>query len=333
MSCGFVGNSDMYGFGIRIGFYLQWYGGIAANWLAQSEVKGLRLADSLFISATFLALIIQTPMATLQPVEIYIILLLTYGSFYFLVPLYFWRLATACNPLRDPTRWTRVKPGRVYSVACFGLLMAETSFQLWFWCTGINTIPREALDADCPEYGFLFARVALNNPLFIAGNIMLNLLLLIFSLVFFCLGANLVPLPRALRKKERRARRHPPSDGEVLGLQLLQSALNCTVASIIVAATELTIQWNNISGVNDVSTAGQIIPVIIAAGLVSRVVYVYLFEEEVDAGSGGNGSGSGSSQTGSSTTPGPQSPRPRAPDPIYTMPPRQSMPPPPPPPQ
>lgn len=227
MSCGFVGNSDMYGVGIRIGFYLQWYGTIAATWLAKGDVKGLRLSIVFFIGATFLALVIQTSMNALQPVDIYIILLLTYGAYYSFVPLYIWRMATGCNPLLDPTRWSRVEhPDRVYSTAFFALLAAVTSFQLWFWCTGINTIPQAAPATDCPEYGFLFSKVVLNNPVFVAGNITLNIILLIFCLAHFCLAVNLARLPRSLRKKMKRADKHPPrhvnypfSQAETVGVQ------------------------------------------------------------------------------------------------------------------
>ena len=77
----FDGNTDMYGLGIRIGFYLQWYAGGFASWLALSEVVELRLTNSVFIAATFLALLIQVilDVSNLQVVEVYIILLLTFG--------------------------------------------------------------------------------------------------------------------------------------------------------------------------------------------------------------------------------------------------------------
>lgn len=207
MSCGFDGDSDMYGLGIRIGFYIQWYGSIAAAWLDKGEAKGMRLANSLFISATFLALIIQTPMNTLQPVEIYIILLLTYGAYYYFVPLYLWRLAIGCSPLWDPSRWGRVKVSHLFSILNFGLLVAETCFQLWFWCTGIHTLPTAT---DCQRYGFFFAMIPLDAPAFIALNIIFNIILLICCFVHLCLGAKIIRPPKWLRKQIRRANKRPP---------------------------------------------------------------------------------------------------------------------------
>lgn len=98
--CKIEGNSDMYGLGIRLGFYFQWYGAILARWLAPSEVKGLAFSFNVFVAATFLALVISTltDIDSLEPVETYIVLLLMFGAYLALVPIYVWRLLTACDP-------------------------------------------------------------------------------------------------------------------------------------------------------------------------------------------------------------------------------------------
>jgi hypothetical protein len=58
----------MYGLGIRLAFYLQWFGRILAAWIARSEVPNFAFSNIVFISATF-ALIIQTVRRNLKPVE------------------------------------------------------------------------------------------------------------------------------------------------------------------------------------------------------------------------------------------------------------------------
>jgi hypothetical protein len=83
--CSTPGNPDMYGLGIRIGFYLQWYSAILASSVAPSEINPLRFSNSLFIAATFLALIIQTARDTLDPIDIYIVSLLIFGFNFYLV--------------------------------------------------------------------------------------------------------------------------------------------------------------------------------------------------------------------------------------------------------
>lgn len=187
--CVFDGNTDMYGLGIRIGFYIQWYSAILASWLAPSEVASIRLTINLFIAATFLALLIQVikNVSNLQIVEIYIILLLTFGYYLFLVPLYIWRLLTSCNPALDPSRFPLVRPGRVYSVLSFLLLTAVASFQLWFWFAQVPQLSRQG----CEEYGFFFARIRLNEKAFQVVNIVFYFLLLISCAIVLLISISL----------------------------------------------------------------------------------------------------------------------------------------------
>ena len=82
-SCSLDGSSDMYGLGIRLGFCLQLYSSILASWLAPSEIEGLRFTNSLFVALMFLALIISiaNDASSLQLVDIYVTLLLTFGYY------------------------------------------------------------------------------------------------------------------------------------------------------------------------------------------------------------------------------------------------------------
>jgi hypothetical protein len=185
--CSFDGNADMYGLGIRIGFYLQWFSGIMSSFLAPSEVEGLRFSNTFFIAATFLALLILTiqDVSSLHIVEVYIILLLTFGYFLFLVPLYLWRILIMSNANYDPTRWPRVKASGTYSVLSFLLLIAVASYQLWFWFARVPDLNGQ----DCEEFGFFFARVRLNTKWFEILNIVFYFLLLLNSFVMLSIRA------------------------------------------------------------------------------------------------------------------------------------------------
>lgn len=52
---------------------------------------------------------------------------------------------------------------------------------------------------------------------------------------------------------------------------------NVAIASTVLAATELTIRWNNIKGINNFSSAGQTIPFLIGVGAFARILFVYRF--------------------------------------------------------
>lgn len=200
----------MYGLGIRIAFYLQWFGTLFAAWLAPTEVPGLRLSNAFFISATFLALLIQTSRNTLTSLDIYITLLLTYGAYYYYVPVYAWRFVSGCSPFWDPTRWPIVRATAQYTVLNLWLLIAVTGYQMWFWTTGVKSLPRT--DTGCREYGFFFAKVPLKDGLFVAVNIFFAIVLLLCccgSLVFMM---RVMRPPRWLRRKERRFKRKREKD-------------------------------------------------------------------------------------------------------------------------
>jgi len=197
--CSFDGNTDMYGLGIRIGFYLQWFSSILSSSLAPSEVEGLRYSNSFFIAATFLALLILSiqDVSSLQVVEVYIILLLTFGFFLFMVPLYFWRILTKSNPKYDPTRWPRVEISSTYSVIQFLLLVAVASYQLWFWFARVSELDRQ----DCEEFGFFFTRVRLNAKWFQILNIVFHFLLLLFCFIMLSIRV-LVDWFKILKREE-----------------------------------------------------------------------------------------------------------------------------------
>ncbi|KAG4436666.1 hypothetical protein IFR05_007845 [Cadophora sp. M221] len=264
--CSFSGNADMYGLGIRLGFYLQWYGTILATWVARHEVTGMRLYSFFFVVAMFLALIIQTNRNNLRPVEIYIILLLTFGGYLHFVPLYVWRLLVGCDPDLDPTRHPRVGVGKIFSRLNFSLLVTVCIFQLWFWIGKVPPLGHEG----CTEFGFLFARVRLNQRGFVVVNVILYFLVLLFCVAI--LGISVGKRWGLLEDKEGR------SIGRVrlTALQELQTFVNVTVISIVVAATELTIAWNRIKDVNEITSAGQTIPLIIGIGQIVRVFYIML---------------------------------------------------------
>jgi NADH:ubiquinone oxidoreductase subunit 5 (subunit L)/multisubunit Na+/H+ antiporter MnhA subunit len=118
------------------------------------------MTNGIFVAATFLALLVQVGQNDLQTVEIYIVLLFTFGSSLDLVPILRWRFATWFDPKKDPTRWPRAKPqSKVFNFLYILLLMAVLAFQIWYWST------RVAQDSTpgCLSWGFLFSRVPLEE--------------------------------------------------------------------------------------------------------------------------------------------------------------------------
>jgi len=167
MGCSLEGNADMFGIGIRVGFYLQWFAVMLGSWIAHDEVPSFRFSNVLLAAATLIATIIQVAENRLETVEIYIILMLNFGTVAFLIPVMLWRIATQFNPRCDPTRFPKPRPSYLFSLFQSSLLVVVGSFQLWFWSSRIPGLEGN----NCIYSDFLFTRVGLAKQWFRIFNL------------------------------------------------------------------------------------------------------------------------------------------------------------------
>jgi hypothetical protein len=70
----FIGNSDLYGLGIRIGIYLQWISGLLANSFLADSVQDLLATNTIFLIALFTALAIISAEDIVLAAEVTILL-------------------------------------------------------------------------------------------------------------------------------------------------------------------------------------------------------------------------------------------------------------------
>ena len=195
--CNFTGNQEMYGLGIRIGFYSHWFGVVLASWVARGEYRLLKLSYFFFVGAIFLSVILQTTKNSLLPVETYIVLLLAFGGYLNVVPLYLWKAFTWCEPRMDPSRYPRASTGRIFQLLNFTLMIALSVFQLYFWIKRVNAVASDG----CVEFGFFFAQLPLNEKGFVVANILFH-----FFFLFICVGVVGVILAKQYEMYE--GRRH-----------------------------------------------------------------------------------------------------------------------------
>jgi hypothetical protein len=82
--CGFFGNPDMYGLGIRVGVYCQSLANLIAGAFRQESVKDIQTTNSYFRLALFVALCYLTATdSDFEPVEAAIIVLLGFCSVFY----------------------------------------------------------------------------------------------------------------------------------------------------------------------------------------------------------------------------------------------------------
>ncbi|KAK0654777.1 hypothetical protein B0T16DRAFT_395663 [Cercophora newfieldiana] len=280
MACTYTGNPSLYGLGIRTAFYFLWFSSLVASWITRPEVPTIRFIHALFVGATLLSIIILSSWATVMPIDVYITVLLAMGTFYGLVPYYLWRAVTVCNPFVDMGRWPRVKSTGMMKLVVGLMVIGGACFQIWFWTTGLHELPRER---NCQTWGFFFSRAKLDAPVFVAANMVFVILILIGATMVLMRDLGMLGLPwwmakreKSFRKMVKRAEHRGEEYSWKRELQFAQGVSDLAVVSVLVIAIELTIQWNNLTAVNDLADPAQMIPMVVSAGLFAHVGYVWV---------------------------------------------------------
>ncbi|KAF2182175.1 hypothetical protein K469DRAFT_691408 [Zopfia rhizophila CBS 207.26] len=147
--------------------------------------------------------------------------------------------------------------------------MSVLSFQIWFWVKKVEGLKARS----CVQYGFLFKRMRLDGRGFRIVNLVLSTLLLALILGFLLVSPNPKSAAKLFNIKEGN-----PETRIKLSLarifRIFDTFSKLLVASTIVAATELSIHWNKISGVNSINSAGQTIPLVLGIGNFVRILYI-----------------------------------------------------------
>lgn len=209
ISCGREGRPDLYGLGIRLGIYFQWFGEILVEFFDQADVSDIRLLGFLLSGAVVLALLVQVADRRVQGADIYIMLQLAAGSYIFLVPMYIWKALTCCDRRWDPLRQTREAQMAVFNVSTMVLLVIISALHLWFFSTYMPTKGRQ-----CGYYGFFFAKVRLDNTAYVAVNIIVYVIVILvcFSIALSWTGFwNGQCGPQRHRRRRRHRRRESVS--------------------------------------------------------------------------------------------------------------------------
>ncbi|KAI1771182.1 hypothetical protein F4818DRAFT_214811 [Hypoxylon cercidicola] len=267
-TCEIAGHADVYGLGIRLGFYLHWYGGLLAGWLAPDEVPQMRWTLGLFVAATFASLVALRD--ALAAPETYVALLFLVGSALYIVPQCLFgalgflggRWALPIRTVQPPRRPTPL-------LLWAALATAELAFMLWFW---LRRVPALGAADPCARYGFMFAKIPLDSHGFLVFHASLAAVMILSFLSEADqerISMDAVPTvvsDAALRFRYAR-------------IYLLVNLTELFVTAVVTTAIEVSIAWNGIRGVGSVDTTAQLIPLLAGAGAILRIFYVFLFRE------------------------------------------------------
>ncbi len=144
MDCGFAGNSDIFGIGIRVGYYTQILAVWFSNYFYFREAKSLRAVNNLFL----LALIVVGFISFINAQSTYVVhafLLLQIGVVIGLVGI--------TETARYATKYRETSRERLLlrtTIMIFGAL-----FNVYFWWRGLDVM----LPTPCGTYSFYFWKV------------------------------------------------------------------------------------------------------------------------------------------------------------------------------
>jgi hypothetical protein len=197
--CETTAHPELYGLGIRVAFYIQWFGALVMQFLDETELADMRILGLCLSGGMTLAMVIQVADDKLQAAEIYVMLLLAAGVWIFVVPLYIWRGLSLCSPYWNPFRASRERQSPAFKLCEWVVLVALASVAAWYYTTFLPDV-----DRDCKQYGFFFNKVSLKSKVYMAFNGILYfvILLVCFVLLLMNLGCTV-----HLWSKEQRRRK------------------------------------------------------------------------------------------------------------------------------
>jgi hypothetical protein len=184
--CGFVGNPDLYGLGIRLGVYFQWLSElIIILWYPEGH-DGLTSAYLSFMAAVQIAVIViaADPFSS-YAAEVLVLLYILCGGAVIIV---------SANINSKTQGWGGKGKGYVPTLVVSTFVLAPiTLFSSWFWLNGIEN---NFSKTPCGSFGFLFARVSLYKPavfrIFAAVSIFYAIGASLFVLGFIFMGMEIL---------------------------------------------------------------------------------------------------------------------------------------------
>lgn len=153
--CGFDGNADFYGLGIRLGVYLQWTTAFLANTLLESAVPGNLETNCIFLVALFTATASGTARGTIRAAEALVLLHLFFGFVFSILTLW-GRRTRFYGPPRGSTKLSL--SGSLFRLALTTMIAA---YSVWFWFWGFALLGAP----PCPAYTFVLSRQNVRGPL------------------------------------------------------------------------------------------------------------------------------------------------------------------------
>lgn len=268
VQCGFNGDNDSYGLGVRLGAYLQWLTSIFAYNLSPIEAASMRAVNSCYQIAMMVALIVTTRTRgiSMHTVEAYIILLLCLGGLCASVTWPWSSKKQAHHPFGS------IGPSNLGALIRLLALVATCSYGIWFAFIGMDNMIHDA----CSSIVFCFARVSLHGKFRIFLKVVFVVGLIAAAVTAADSIASISLECMEWLKHWMEADGSTQASDEVSQSSLLLLLPSCIALALLVVSLETTIVWSHVETVYKCDTTGQLFPLIVGAAGVIRLAYVLL---------------------------------------------------------
>ncbi|KAI9841847.1 MAG: hypothetical protein M1838_003365 [Thelocarpon superellum] len=282
-TCGFQGDDNIYGLGIRLGVYLQWLTSSVAYNFVPDEAVTMRGVNTCFTLSNFAGLLYITLWRDdnanspgLYAVECWIVIGFCVGG------VFTGRVqGRDDNAQSTSVTFAGYKASAIGGIIQLALNAAIIYYTIWYLYIGMDTM----IATPCSRYAFFFARVdlfhwfrTLSKVIFTMTGILVGLLLVGLLLGLLAFIHKMGPVRGVLVMLGVDAESDADAKEDEDKHQITNVSFSFTPLAFFVAGTEMLIRWNNIAGVNTIAGTGQLLPVIVAGGGLLRVVWKSLIK-------------------------------------------------------
>jgi hypothetical protein len=259
----------------EIGIYINWWATCFANNFVPSEAPPMRALNTAFQLGLLIALLYQG--THIHAIEAYILISIRFGDISVstvLLMLYLDRRVPK-HHFRPPK--LRYHYEHVTFIGIFLRLISAIIFDgysAYYWFSGIDKMAR----SPCPTWGFFLVRVDLfgwlrtfNKVVSIGQCILGPFCFFYFSqrIQQVLTGNKLTAVFFFVFHQGHEEDQFPRWISTVIPL------LNIVLISLVMLTTELTIRWNKVFDVDQITSAGQLIPTIVSICGFCKVLYSF----------------------------------------------------------
>ncbi|KAH8911746.1 hypothetical protein BR93DRAFT_12796 [Coniochaeta sp. PMI_546] len=246
-SCEVEGNSDLYGRGIRLGFYIQWVSTLLITLFKHEDESLYRVVNLVLQLAVFASLLFLTVENAIYAFEVMIAFWLLFGALSSLT-------GDGISPLGTLSGFARIV-----------MYAALSGYGVWFWFLGgVDSLPATPCDpvvffgGVSPHGGFqIFGKIVTVVGSFVCGSLLLWIAGLFLRRIHRSISGQPAKNNLTAREKRQPMSSHRPKTE----VSLLVLSVFVIIFSIV--SVEKLIQDNRVVGVDAAFQAGQLIPLLV----------------------------------------------------------------------